>query len=213
MCRRPLFSMQWPCGPSNSSDILQLNLHWPPWTTTCWPPPPPWSSPCLLVNDLIHHQIHDHLHHNCLIFKFENTLKEIKNLLWGGNCLGWKMSQKKEVAKVRLKSYNFQSSSSSSSMVGFCHWQIPTIIITDKIPPWWDFVMVGMCWVTMINPQILLPSAIFVDNIVMAMIKPSNIVAICYICWLQAPSIRTTKGASKHSNPLGANPSAGFDSW
>ena len=121
--------------PSNSSDILQLNLHWPPWTTTCWPPPPPWSSPCLLVNDLIHHQIHDHLQHNCLIFKFENILKEIKNFLWGGNCPGWKMSQKKEVAKVRLKSYNFQSSSSSSSMVGFCHWQIPTMINTDKIPP------------------------------------------------------------------------------
>ena len=36
----------------------------------------------------------------------------------------WKLeaeSRKKEVAKVRLKSYNFQSLSSSSSMVGFCH--------------------------------------------------------------------------------------------
>ena len=48
-------------------------------------------------------------------------------------------------------------------MVGFWHWHIPTFIITDISPPWWDFVMVGMCWVTMINPQILLPSAIFVD--------------------------------------------------
>ena len=73
-------------------------------------------------------------------------------------------------------------------MVGFCHWHIPTFIITDISPPWWDFVMVGMCWVTMINPQILLPSAIFVDNIVMAMIKPSNIVAICYICWRRQAS-------------------------
>ena len=87
-------------------------------------------------------------------------------------------------------------------MVGFWHWHIPTFIITDISPPWWDFVMVGMCWVTMINPQILLPSAIFVDNIVMAMIKPSNIVAICYICWLQAPSIRTTKGAAHPSTPI-----------
>ena len=55
-------------------------------------------------------------------------------------------------------------------------------ITLHYITSWWDFVMVGMCWVTMINPQILLPSAIFVDNIVMAMIKPSTIVAICYIC-------------------------------
>ena len=35
-------------------------------------------------------------------------------------------------------------------MVGFCHWQIPTITITDKNPPWWEFVMVGICWVTII---------------------------------------------------------------
>ena len=28
-------------------------------------------------------------------------------------------------------------------------WQIPTIIITDKNPPWWESVMVGICWVTM----------------------------------------------------------------
>ena len=34
-------------------------------------------------------------------------------------------------------------------MVGFCHWHIPTFIITDIFPPWWDFVMVGICWVTM----------------------------------------------------------------
>ena len=34
-------------------------------------------------------------------------------------------------------------------MVGFCHWHIPTFIITDISPPWWDFVMVGICWVTM----------------------------------------------------------------
>ena len=33
-------------------------------------------------------------------------------------------------------------------MVGFWHWHIPTFIITDISPPWWDFVMVGMCWVT-----------------------------------------------------------------
>ena len=33
-------------------------------------------------------------------------------------------------------------------MVGFCHWHFPTFIITDISPPWWDFVMVGMCWVT-----------------------------------------------------------------
>ena len=35
-------------------------------------------------------------------------------------------------------------------MVGFCHWHIPTFIIADISPPWWDFVMVGMCWVTII---------------------------------------------------------------
>ena len=28
-------------------------------------------------------------------------------------------------------------------------WHIPTFIITDISPPWWDFVMVGICWVTM----------------------------------------------------------------
>ena len=33
-----------------------------------------------------------------------------------------------------------------SCMVGF--WHIPTFIITDTFPPWWDFVMVGICWVT-----------------------------------------------------------------
>ena len=31
------------------------------------------------------------------------------------------------------------SSSSLYSMVGFRRWQIPTIIITVKTPPWWDF--------------------------------------------------------------------------
>ena len=30
-------------------------------------------------------------------------------------------------------------------MVGFCHRHIPTIFITDKFPPWWVFVMVGIC--------------------------------------------------------------------
>ena len=30
-------------------------------------------------------------------------------------------------------------------MVGIWHWQIPTFIITDISPPWWDFVMVGIC--------------------------------------------------------------------
>ena len=37
-----------------------------------------------------------------------------------------------------------------SCMVGFWHWHIPTFIITDIFPPWWDFVMVGICWVTTI---------------------------------------------------------------
>ena len=32
----------------------------------------------------------------------------------------------------------------------FVTWQIPTIIITDKNPPWWESVMVGICWVTAI---------------------------------------------------------------
>ncbi len=30
-------------------------------------------------------------------------------------------------------------------MVRFWHWHIPTFIITDIFPPWWDFVMVGIC--------------------------------------------------------------------
>ena len=33
-------------------------------------------------------------------------------------------------------------------MVGFWHWHIPTFIISDISPQWWDFVMVGICWVT-----------------------------------------------------------------
>ena len=37
-----------------------------------------------------------------------------------------------------------------SYMVRFWHWHIPTFIITDISPPWWDFVMVGICWVTII---------------------------------------------------------------
>ena len=32
-----------------------------------------------------------------------------------------------------------------SCMVGIWHWHIPTFIITDISPPWWDFVMVGIC--------------------------------------------------------------------
>ena len=37
----------------------------------------------------------------------------------------------------------------------FVTWQIPTIIITDKNPPWWEFVMVGICWVTGPDPGIV----------------------------------------------------------
>ena len=35
----------------------------------------------------------------------------------------------------------------------FVTWQIPTIIITDKNPPWWESVMVGICWVTLLSPS------------------------------------------------------------
>ena len=35
-------------------------------------------------------------------------------------------------------------------MVGIWHWHIPTFIITDISPPWWDFVMVGICRQAMI---------------------------------------------------------------
>ena len=35
-------------------------------------------------------------------------------------------------------------------MILFCHWQIPTTIIRDKIPPGWFYVMVGMCIVIII---------------------------------------------------------------
>ena len=47
--------------------------------------------------------------------------------------------------KVNL---NQQLSSASSlwiTMVGICWWQNPTMAINDKFPPWWDFVMVGIC--------------------------------------------------------------------
>ena len=33
-------------------------------------------------------------------------------------------------------------------MVGICRWQKPTSPINDIFPPWWDFVMWGICWVT-----------------------------------------------------------------
>ena len=42
------------------------------------------------------------------------------------------------------------SSWTLSCMVGFWHWHIPTFIITDIFPPRWDFVIVGICWVTII---------------------------------------------------------------
>ena len=35
-------------------------------------------------------------------------------------------------------------------MVGICWWQNPTMAINDKFPPWWDFVMVGICRKAMI---------------------------------------------------------------
>ena len=35
-------------------------------------------------------------------------------------------------------------------MVGICRWQKPTSPINDIFPPWWDFVMWGICWVTVI---------------------------------------------------------------
>ena len=41
-------------------------------------------------------------------------------------------------------------------MMGFWHWHIPTFIITDISPPWWDFVRVGICWVTMIIINIIM---------------------------------------------------------
>ena len=41
-------------------------------------------------------------------------------------------------------------------MVGFWHWHIPTFIIADIFPPLWDFVMVGICWVTMTNIIIMM---------------------------------------------------------
>ena len=52
-------------------------------------------------------------------------------------------------------------------MVGFCHRHIPTIFITDKFPPWWVFVMVGICWVTII---IIIIVVILVMMIAMIMI-------------------------------------------
>ena len=42
----------------------------------------------------------------------------------------------------------------------FVTWQIPTIIITDKNPPWWESVMVGIRWVTMMMMAMLSFSAV-----------------------------------------------------
>ena len=41
-------------------------------------------------------------------------------------------------------------------MLGFCHWHIPTFIITDISPPWWDFVMVGICRHAMIMTMMMM---------------------------------------------------------
>ena len=41
-------------------------------------------------------------------------------------------------------------------MVGFWHWHIPTFIITDISPPWWDFVMVVLCWVPMMMMMMMI---------------------------------------------------------
>ena len=45
---------------------------------------------------------------------------------------------------------------SAMIMVGFCHQQIPTLFITDKFPPWWVFVMVGMCWKAIIIIMVII---------------------------------------------------------
>ena len=50
-------------------------------------------------------------------------------------------------------------------MVGFWHWHIPTFIITDISPPWWDFVMVGICWVTIIMIVMIIVSMILLIQI------------------------------------------------
>ena len=31
-------------------------------------------------------------------------------------------------------------------MMGFCHWQIPTIIITERFPPWWVSCELNNSW-------------------------------------------------------------------
>ena len=41
-------------------------------------------------------------------------------------------------------------------MVGFWHWHIPTFIITDISPHWWDFVMVVLCWVPMMMMMMMI---------------------------------------------------------
>ena len=62
-------------------------------------------------------------------------------------------------------------------MVGFYHWQIPTLFITDKFPPWWGFVMVGMCWVT----TIIIIIAIITITIIIIIIIAIIIIAIIII--------------------------------
>ena len=45
---------------------------------------------------------------------------------------------------------------SLSCMVGIWHWHIPTFIITDISPPWWDFVMVGICRQAMMMMMVMM---------------------------------------------------------
>ena len=66
-------------------------------------------------------------------------------------------------------------------MVGFCHRHIPTIFITDKFPPWWVFVMVGICWVTILIIIIIIIILIPIVIINLNLVTESKI-----ICWWRA---------------------------
>ena len=46
----------------------------------------------------------------------------------------------------------------------------PTSPINDIFPPWWDFVMWGICWVTMIIMVVMAIMA-FIVNMVIMVIK------------------------------------------
>ena len=65
---------------------------------------------------------------------------------WGGGGGVWQRGKNSHVLSFFvLEDLPNPASSLWITMVGICWWQNPTMAINDKFPPWWDFVMVGIC--------------------------------------------------------------------